>query len=120
MPPGRASQQAAGASCRCRPARAVLQDERPPAHGPGTTHRSAATLGPENLFLGQAFQQAVLLVDEDGTGAAAVTELGVEAVSAPVSQSDVELHLDRPFLLTIDHTETSWPLFLAAIGDPRH
>jgi serine protease inhibitor len=77
-------------------------------------------IGPQDLVVGQAFQQAVLLVDEEGTRAAAVTELGVEATSALVPQSDVELHLDRPFLLTIDHTETSWPLFVAAIRDPRH
>ncbi len=31
-----------------------------------------------------------------------------------------QLHVDRPFLLTISHTETAWPLFLAAVRDPRH
>jgi serine protease inhibitor len=76
-------------------------------------------IGPEDLFLGQAAQQAVLLVDEDGTRAAAVTEFGAEAGSAPV-EPPVELRLDRPFLMTVDHTDTSWPLFLAAIRDPRH
>ncbi|AEG42856.1 serpin family protein [Isoptericola variabilis] len=76
-------------------------------------------IGPEDLVVGQAFQQAVLLVDQGGTRAAAVTEIGAEAVSGLVAVQEVELHLDRPFLLTVDHTETSWPLFLAAVRDPR-
>jgi serpin B len=85
---------------------------------PGTADLTG--IGPENLYVGQAFQQAVLLVDEDGTRAAAVTELGTEAVAglAP-APPEVRLHLDRPFLLTIDHTDTSWPLFVAAVRDPR-
>jgi serine protease inhibitor len=32
----------------------------------------------------------------------------------------VALHLDRPFLVQIAHTQTGWPLFLAAVRDPRH
>ncbi|ACZ29079.1 proteinase inhibitor I4 serpin [Xylanimonas cellulosilytica DSM 15894] len=72
----------------------------------------------ERLYLGQAMQQAVLQLDEEGTRAAAVTELGAEAGSAPVDRP-VELTLDRPFLIEIAHTSTSWPLFQAAIRDPR-
>ena len=72
------------------------------------------------LFVGQAAQQAVLKVDEEGTVAAAVTEVGVEAGSAVVRPTRRTLHLDRPFVLMVCHTETSWPLFLATIRDPRH
>ena len=75
-------------------------------------------MGPGDLCVLQAVQQAVLQVDEDGTVAAAVTEIGVGETAAP--QPDHQVHLDRPFLLTISHTETAWPLFLAAIRDPRH
>ncbi|WP_242607990.1 serpin family protein [Xylanimonas ulmi] len=75
--------------------------------------------GGRRLYLGQAVQQAVFQVDEDGTRAAAVTELGVEAAGAPAIPT-VELHLDRPFLIEVAHAETSWPLFLAAVRDPRH
>ncbi|WP_425955512.1 serpin family protein [Xylanimonas sp. McL0601] len=71
------------------------------------------------LFLGQAVQQAVLQVDEEGTRAAAVTELGATGSGAP-AEPTVTLHLDRPFLVELAHTSTSWPLFLAAIPDPRH
>lgn len=75
-------------------------------------------MGPGDLCVLQAVQQAVLQVDEDGTVAAAVTEIGVGESAAPLP--DHQLHFDRPFLLTISHTETAWPLFLAAIRDPRH
>jgi serine protease inhibitor len=76
-------------------------------------------IGPEDLCVSQAVQQAVLNVDEEGTVAAAVTELGVAAGAAP-AEPDHRLHLDRPFLMQIAASETSWPLFLAAIRDPRH
>jgi len=75
-------------------------------------------MGPGDLCVLQAVQQAVLRVDEEGTVAAAVTEIGVGETAAPAP--DHQLHFDRPFLLTISHTETAWPLFLAAIRDPRH
>ncbi|GAB3158141.1 serpin family protein [Myceligenerans halotolerans] len=72
----------------------------------------------QDLALTQAFQQVVLQVDAEGTVAAAVTELGMAETSMPLGQ--VEMTVDRPYLLRIAHTDTSWPLFLAAIGDPRH
>jgi len=75
-------------------------------------------MGSGDLCVLQAVQQAVLRVDEEGTVAAAVTEIGVGETAAPMP--DHELHFDRPFLLTISHTATAWPLFLAAVRDPRH
>lgn len=70
------------------------------------------------LCVGQAFQQAVLRVDEEGTVAAAVTELGLMPTSLPMVDETVAF--DRPFLFTIVHDETGWLLFQAAIRDPRH
>ncbi|MCA0251317.1 MAG: serpin family protein [Actinobacteria bacterium] len=75
-------------------------------------------IGPGDLCVLQAAQQAVLKVDEEGTVAAAVTEIGVGESGAP--QPERELRFDRPYLFTIAHQETGWPLFLAAIRDPRH
>lgn len=72
----------------------------------------------QDLALTQAFQQVVLQVDAQGTVAAALTELGMAETAMPVGQ--VTLTVDRPYLLRIAHTDTSWPLFLAAVGDPRH
>ncbi|OJV80375.1 MAG: hypothetical protein BGO37_03155 [Cellulomonas sp. 73-92] len=70
------------------------------------------------LYLGQAWQQAVLTVDEEGTRAAAVTELGVAAAGAP-APPPVELLVDRPYLFVVGDGETGWPLFLASVLDPR-
>ncbi|ROR74290.1 serpin family protein [Bogoriella caseilytica] len=71
----------------------------------------------EELFIGQAEHQAVLNVDEEGTVAAAVTELGIGVTSAP-APPEVDMLIDRPYLVRIVHTETGWPLFLAVINDP--
>ncbi|SNS60230.1 Serpin (serine protease inhibitor) [Micrococcales bacterium KH10] len=84
----------------------------------GAADLSGIALAPGELCLEQAMQQAVLQIDEAGTVAAAVTELGVGVTSAPMPPAN-EVHFDRPFLFTINHDESGWPLFYAAIRDPR-
>ncbi|WP_349827397.1 serpin family protein [Brevibacterium litoralis] len=71
----------------------------------------------EDLVIGQAQHQAVLTIDEEGTVAAAVTEIAMEVSAAP-PDDPVEMTVDRPFLIRIVHTDTGWPLFLGAIHDP--
>lgn len=73
-----------------------------------------------DLVLDQAMQQTILTVDEAGTIAAAVTELAAGVTSAPVPVEEIRFEVDRPYLFSISHTNTSWPLFVAAIRDPRH
>ena len=73
---------------------------------------------PGELCVAQASQQTVLRIDEEGTVAAALTEIGAEA-SAASAAPDRQLHLDRPFLFQIAHSDTDWVLFAAAIRDPR-
>lgn len=72
----------------------------------------------EPLFVSQAFQQARLRLDEEGTVAAAVTELGMEAGAAPVEREEVVVRFDRPFLLRLSHDDTGATLFLAAVREP--
>lgn len=72
-----------------------------------------------DLKVTQAWQQAVLRVDENGTVAAAVTEVVVGVESAPMIEDVVELRVDRPYVFSVSHTDTGWPLFTAAIRDPR-
>ncbi|WP_203138582.1 serpin family protein [Microbacterium sp. JZ31] len=86
---------------------------------PGSADLSGIAGSPGDLVLAQAVQQAVLRIDEEGTVAAAVTELGVAETSATLPPAR-EIRFDRPFLFTVSHDETGWPLFLAAIRDPRH
>lgn len=74
----------------------------------------------EDLYLAQAVQQAVLAIDEAGTIAVAVTELAMAGSSAPLAEELKVFRTDRPFLVAIEHTQTTWPLFIAAIRDPRH
>lgn len=73
---------------------------------------------PGELCLDQGAQQAVLRVDEGGTVAVAVTEFGVTETSAGPPPTSIAF--DRPFLFTVAHTDSGWPLFQAAIRDPRH
>lgn len=67
---------------------------------------------------GNRGQQAALTVDEAGTRAAAVTEIGVMAGSAPMEPPH-ELVLDRPYLMAIEDGSTGWSLVLAAVLDTR-
>ena len=69
------------------------------------------------VAVGQAVQQTVLKVAEDGTRAAAVTEIGIEAMSAPLQVDQVRF--DRPFLLVVRDGTTGWPVLLASVTDPR-
>lgn len=74
----------------------------------------------EQLRVSQVLQQAYLNLDEEGTVAAAVTEIGAEATSAMPEEPAVRMTVDRPYLLRIAHTETHLPLFLAAVRSPQH
>ncbi|MFI2362849.1 serpin family protein [Promicromonospora sp. NPDC019610] len=74
----------------------------------------------ERLRVSQAMQQASLRLDEDGTVAAAVTEIGMEATGAMPGEPAVRMTVDRPYLLRIAHTDTRLPLFLAAVRSPQH
>jgi serine protease inhibitor len=74
----------------------------------------------EPLQVSQAWQQAYLSLDEDGTVAAAVTEIGVETSGAMPTEPAARMIVDRPYLLRIAHSETALPLFLAAVRSPQH
>ena len=64
----------------------------------------------------QMAQQVRLIVTAKGTVGAAVTEVTVATSSGPVV--DVELVIDRPFIMRVLDTRTEWPLFLAIVNDP--
>ncbi|MCL2848454.1 MAG: serpin family protein [Micrococcales bacterium] len=71
------------------------------------------------VVVGQAVQQAVLKVAEDGTRAAAVTEIAAEDAGAEPPEEVLEVRFDRPFILVIRDGTTGWPVLLAVVTDPR-
>ena len=71
-------------------------------------------IGPgQELHVGQAVQQATITVGEQGTVAAAVTEIGVAGTAAPVV--DVVFVADRPFLMVVEEATTGWDLFQTVV-----
>lgn len=81
----------------------------------GTTDLAPMTAQGQ-LFLSDALHQATVIVDEEGTEAAAATAAVFEDVSAPLVEE--ELVVDRPYLFVIHDTATGTPLFLGRVADP--
>lgn len=71
----------------------------------------------DDLAVGEAIQQARIEVNEDGTKAAAVTEIGVKVMGMPVEGE--EIRIDRPFLTVVRSQDLPVPLFWAQIGNPK-
>jgi len=70
-----------------------------------------------DAFVSAAAHAATITVAEKGTVAAAVTQLDMEAGSAPLI--DVELRFDRPFDFQIVATADQLPVFAGHVADPR-
>ena len=73
----------------------------------------------EPLFISEVKQKSYIEVNEEGTEAAAVTE--VENVPTGVEMSPpkpFEMIVDRPFLFVISDTVTSSILFIGIVNDP--
>jgi len=67
----------------------------------------------------QAVQQAIMIVDEEGTVASAVTEIGgLAAAPGMIPEQPIDIIADRPFYLVIGDVDTGTPLFLSRISDP--
>ena len=73
-------------------------------------------IGPR-LAVDAAIHAAKVIVDEEGTEAAAATVIAVRAMSMPIY--DAEIIADRPFLYAIRDTATKAILFLGRYTDPR-
>ena len=63
-------------------------------------------------------QKAAVIVDEEGTEAAAVTAVVDEAGSAMPLDEPIEVFFDEPFLYMIYDTETEIPLFMGILDAP--
>lgn len=71
----------------------------------------------ENVYIGEVLQKTRIEVDEAGTKAAAVTEIGMKGFAAP-DKIEIPVKiviLDRPFVYAIIDTENNYPIFLGAV-----
>ena len=70
------------------------------------------------LYISLVRQKAVIIVDEEGTEASAVTEVMVAAGAAMQPPETVEVFFDEPFVYMILDMETRVPLFLGILDRP--
>ena len=70
-----------------------------------------------NLMIGDVLHKTFLLIDEKGTEAAAATSVEIRTTSMPV-EPDVQMIVDRPFLVAIVDDGTGLPIFLGRIATP--
>lgn len=72
-----------------------------------------------NVFISNIFQNTRIIVDEEGTEAAAVTVIEMEATSArPEPDEPIVFKCDRPFVLVIQDSITGANLFMGVVNDP--
>jgi len=68
-----------------------------------------------NPYISDVFQKAKIITDENGTKAAAVTEIMVALTSARPQQEPKRIVLDRPFFYIILENKTQIPLFMGTV-----
>ncbi len=72
-----------------------------------------------NIFIDLVFQKAVVIVDEEGTEAAAVTVVLVTNESCAIEEPPVNIFFDEPFLYMIVDLEKEIPLFMGIMDNPN-
>lgn len=83
-----------------------------------SAHFDRMSLG--ELHVSEVFHKTFLVLDEEGSEAAAATVVVMDRSGAiAVSQPTPEIHIDRPFLFAIQHCESGAVLFLGRVTDPR-
>jgi len=75
--------------------------------------------GPNALYISDVLHKAFIAVDEKGTEAAAATAVIMELRGVPRVEKPIEVRIDRPFLLAVQHVPTGACLFLGRVNDPR-
>lgn len=70
------------------------------------------------IYISLVRQKAVVKVDEEGTEAAAVTEVAIAETTALLEAEPIEMYFDKPFLYLIMDMETELPLFMGIMDNP--
>lgn len=71
------------------------------------------------LYISYVFQRVKVDVDEEGTEAAAVTEIATAKGCALPADEPIVLTFDKPFVYAIVDTETGVPLFAGVMENPE-
>ncbi len=71
------------------------------------------------LYISYVFQRVKVDVDEEGTEAAAVTEIATAEGCALPADEPIVLTFDKPFVYAIVDTETGVPLFAGVMENPE-
>lgn len=69
------------------------------------------------IYISLVRQKAVVKVDEEGTEAAAATEVAMAECTA-LLEEPIEMYFDKPFLYLIMDMETEIPLFMGIMDNP--
>ena len=88
----------------------------PSAMAPGPADFSGMD-GSRDLFISGVFHKAIVVVDEQGTEAAAATGAVVGITSAPADRP-VVLSVDRPFIFLFRDLKTGTLLFMGRVLNP--
>ena len=72
----------------------------------------------ENLYINMVRQKAKIIVDEEGTEAAAVTAVMMECGAALIEELPKEVFFDRPFVYMIMDMDNEVPLFIGILDSP--
>lgn len=70
------------------------------------------------LKIGSVIQKARLILDEEGTRAAAATAIMMAAGAMPVEEEIVDFRMDRPFVFVIAHEESGVVCFAGIVANP--
>ena len=68
-----------------------------------------------DFYISEVFHQAKIRVDEEGTEAAAVSEIIMDKAAAPSFKERIEFVIDKPFVYVIRDTKTGVILFTGTI-----
>jgi serpin B len=87
----------------------------PTAFTPGAADFLSMTSEDLDLYISAVLHQGFIVVDEEGTEAAAATAVVIRETSATLGEP---FHVDRPFLFAIHDVAHGTPLFLGRVLDP--
>jgi len=89
------------------------------AFDPERAQFNGVALPPPAIYIGQVIHRSVVEVNEEGTEAAAVTEMAMPLLSRSATESRrFRMILDRPFFFVIRDDESNMILFMGAVNDP--